>query len=97
MTTATQNDTGTQERSPFSRPHQRPSAGSISRRRAEKEVLRARDELELRVIERTAELESKNAEMERFICTVSQDLRSPLVTVNGFVGFLKTKTSKGAT
>jgi signal transduction histidine kinase len=58
------------------------------RRRAEEELQKAQSELEMRVRERTEELEKRNAEMERFIYTVSHDLRSPLVTVNGFVGFL---------
>src|SRR6185369_4025306 len=34
-------------------------------------------------------LQKKNADMEQFIYTVSHDLRSPLVTVKAFLGFLK--------
>jgi PAS domain S-box-containing protein len=59
------------------------------RKRAEEMLQRAHDELEARVAERTRELEAKNAEMERFAYTVSHDLRSPLVTIQGFLGFLK--------
>ena len=36
------------------------------------------------------ELESKNHEMEQFIYTISHDLKSPLVTINGFSKLLET-------
>jgi signal transduction histidine kinase len=35
------------------------------------------------------ELESKNAELERFTYTVSHDLKSPIITIRGYLGFIE--------
>ena len=43
------------------------------------------------------ELESKNAELERFTYTVSHDLKSPLVTITGYLGFLEKDALAGNT
>ncbi len=49
------------------------------------------ERLQQEIVERkriASELEAKNAELERFAYTASHDLKTPLVTIKGFLGFL---------
>ncbi|HLY27763.1 MAG TPA: ATP-binding protein, partial [Aggregatilineales bacterium] len=58
-------------------------------REATRALQEAHDKLELRVRERTTELEVANEELLRFTYVVSHDFRAPLINLKGFTGELE--------
>ncbi len=69
----------------------------VERKRMEEAIKKADDELEKKVMERTAELEWKNRELQEFASVASHDLQEPLRKIKIFSGLLEHEFSASLT
>jgi PAS domain S-box-containing protein len=70
------------------------SSDITDRKKAERALESLNEQLENRIIQRTAELEAANKELEAFSYSVSHDLRAPLRAVHSYTNILKEEYDK---
>ena len=68
---------------------------AIERKKSEEALLSAQNNLEKKVQERTIELKERYDEIEQLVYAISHDLILPLVTIKGFLVYLKKDIASG--